>query len=94
MSISGLIFHRLLDVSKIHSMKFRKRLFCIYDRDLPYELTIQYNGLQFDTSIFLSEKSIRFQTPSDCQNEMKVIKEKQAKLKKFCDKISNEILNN
>jgi hypothetical protein len=54
--MSGLVFHTLkgikgwssldisiIDISRINKIFYEKRLFCIFDRDYPYTLTIQYN---------------------------------------------------
>ena len=51
--MNGLIFHTLkgirgeyiykMDVYKILNVKYKKRLFCIFDRDYPYDLEIEYN---------------------------------------------------
>ena len=54
--MNGLIFHTLrgikgwsylsiskIDVFKIKKINYRKRLFCIFDRDYPYTLEIEYD---------------------------------------------------
>ena len=41
----------VIDVAKIKSIDFRKRVFCIFDKDLPYTLDIKYYEPKQHTSI-------------------------------------------
>lgn len=97
----NLIFHRLrnctngltkykydnLDVSKIINMKYKKRLFCIHDKEYPWTLEIEYDEIDLDSSFFLHmcdfTKIIkkRYATENEVIDEIETINQKIGVLK-------------
>lgn len=44
-------YEQSLDVRKIKSISYRKRLFCLLDRDYPYTLSIKYHNITNESTL-------------------------------------------
>ena len=81
-----------IDVMKVVEIAHRRRLFCIFDREYPWTLTIEYNeptesiepvyttgGAGFTISVELTQSiTKRYQTERQVLTEISQIKRKQA----------------
>lgn len=90
----------ILDVNSIESMRVKKRIFKIIDRDCPYNLKVVYNepkesiGISFGIipSVYnkvdiYQEATIRYKTKEDAENDISEINNKKEKLKSMKDKL-------
>jgi hypothetical protein len=103
--MKGVIFHNLknanltnnikVDVSDIISCQYSKRMFKILDKKNDYQLHIEYyNPMKKQLFIgdFVETKQIYLPTARRCINEINEIKFKQDALKKYVNKLQNEII--
>jgi hypothetical protein len=90
--VNHVIRNQRFFVHKIHEVTYRKRLFCIFDTDLPFELSIRYKKLSKSLKIapiiggngfLLHEKTdlekeynFRFETEKECKHNIDEIKKK------------------
>jgi len=71
-----------IDVSKVVSFDTRRRLFCIFDRDKPVELSIKYKVSGYDK--YKTEKLyLRYKSKKQASLDIEKINKAQRKLEKY-----------
>ena len=96
-------------VYKINDISFRRRLFCIFDKKQPFELSIDYReltkslevtpingkraGVLFQERIY-KRYSFRFETEEECKFNLDEIKKKKELIDKMLIGFTTDMLQN
>ena len=98
--LPSIIFHKFkdssnLDVALINSIVYRRRLFCFFDRDKPYQLDIDYNSPKDDVELTITTGgqlvcydkhvssqliTLRYENILQCEDEINAVNEKKKRL--------------